>query len=57
MGNSDTLKTAKISIAAENQALDGHQDSRVRKPKKKERQKGKKVIKEALKECEKDKCE
>jgi hypothetical protein len=48
MGSNDKLKTAKISIAAENQALDGYQDKGVRKPKKKERQKGKKIIREEL---------
>ncbi len=53
MGSNDTLKTAKIAIAAEDMSLDGMQDRRVRKPKKKERQKGKKVIKESLAEMEK----
>lgn len=53
MGSNDTLKTAKIAIDAENMSLDGAQDTRVRKPKKKERQKGNKVIKEQLAEMEK----
>jgi len=48
MGSNDKLKTAKIKIAAENQALDGYADKSVRKPKKAERQKSKKVIKEEL---------
>jgi hypothetical protein len=55
MGNSDTLKTAKISIAAEDMSSDGYQDKHVRKARKKERQKGKKVIKEQLKEMGKTK--
>lgn len=53
VGSNDTLKTAKIAIDAENMSLDGAQDTRVRKPKKKERQKGKKVIKEQLAEMQK----
>jgi hypothetical protein len=52
MGSNDKLKTAKIAIQAEDQAMDGHQDSKVKKPQKKERQKGKKVIKEYLTESE-----
>ena len=55
MGNNDTLKTAKISIAAEDMSSDGYQDRHVRKARRKERQKGKKVIKEALAEIEKEK--
>lgn len=50
MGSNDTLKTAKISIAAEEMSSDGYHDKHVRKARRKERQKGKKVIKEALKE-------
>lgn len=34
-----------MSIAAEDMSHDGFQDKRVRKPKKRERQKGKKIIK------------
>lgn len=49
MGKVDKFKTAKISIAAENMASDGYQDKHVKKAKKKERQKGKKIIKEELK--------
>lgn len=48
MGNSDTLKTAKIRIQAEEQSLDGHHCKRVRKPKKSERQKGKSIIRKEL---------
>jgi hypothetical protein len=55
MGSNDTLKTAKTAINAERMSLDEHVDTRVRKPKKKERQKGKKVIKKYLEEMEKDK--
>ena len=50
MGSNDKLKTAKIAIAAEDQAMDGMQSSKVRKPKKKERQKGKKVVEKELAE-------
>lgn len=53
MGSNDTLKTAKTSIRAEEQSLDGHQNSRVRKPKKKERQKGKQVIREEVRNLKK----
>ena len=53
MSKRDTLKTARISILAEEQSLDGHQDRRVRKAKRKERQKGKKIIKDELKEYSK----
>jgi hypothetical protein len=49
MAKRDTLKTAKISILAEEQASDGYQDRHVRKARRKERQKGKKIIKEELK--------
>ena len=52
MGSNDTLKTAKISRAAEDMSMDGMQDRRVRKPKKKERQKGKKVIREEVRNRE-----
>lgn len=55
MGSNDTLKTAKISIAAEEMSADGYQDRHVRKARRKERQKGKKIIKESLAELEKDK--
>lgn len=48
MGSNDKLKTAKIAIDAEDMAMDGMQSSKVRKPKKKERQKGKKVIEKEL---------
>lgn len=54
MGSNDKLKTAKISIAAEDMSSDGYQDKHVRKARKKERQKGKKVIKEYLAEIDKD---
>lgn len=50
MGNNDNLKTAKISIAAEEMSSDGYQDRHVRKARRKERQKGKKVIKDAINE-------
>lgn len=50
MGSNDNLKTAKISIAAEDMSSDGYQDKHVRKARKKERQKGKKIIKESLTE-------
>lgn len=55
MGSNDTLKTAKIVREAEDQSLDGHQDKSVRKARRKERQKGKKVIKEALQDIDDDK--
>ena len=55
MGSNDKLKTAKISIAAEEMSADGFQDRHVRKARRKERQKAKKVIKEYLKEMEKTK--
>jgi len=50
MGSNDTLKTAKISIAAEDMSSDGYHDKHVRKAKRKERQKDKKIIKEQLAE-------
>ena len=53
MSKRDTLKTARISILAEEQASDGYQDRHVKKARRKERQKGKKVIKDELKEYEK----
>lgn len=53
MGSNDTLKTAKKTRWAEDQALDGCHDKRVRKAKKKERQKGKSVIREELREHKK----
>lgn len=53
MGSNDKFKTERIQIAAENQALDGHNDKKVRKPKKKSRQKGKKIIREELR-CKSD---
>lgn len=49
MAKRDTLKTAKISILAEDMASDGYQDKRVKKPRRKERQKGKKIIREEVK--------
>jgi hypothetical protein len=49
MSKLDTLKTAKISILAEDMAQDGYQDKHVKKARAKERQKGKKIIKEELK--------
>ena len=57
MGSNDKLKTAKISIAAEDMSSDGYHSKHVRKAKRKERQKGKKVGKERLAEYEKTKCE
>lgn len=48
MGSNDTLKTAKTVRNAEDMAMDGCQDKSVRKAKKKERQKGKQVIREEL---------
>lgn len=48
MSKRDTLKTAKRCIQAEEQSLDGYQDRSVKKPKKKERQKGRKVIRDEL---------
>ncbi len=50
MSRRDTLKTARMSILAEEQSSDGYQDMHVRKARRKERQKGKKVIKQELKE-------
>lgn len=50
MSKLDTIKTAKISILAEDQASDGHQDRHVRKARRKERQRAKKIIKEELKQ-------
>jgi hypothetical protein len=50
MSKRDTLKTARISILAEEMSSDGYQDRHVRKARRKERQKGKKVIKDELKE-------
>jgi hypothetical protein len=50
MGNNDTLKTAKISIAAEDMSSDGYQDRHVRKARRKERQKGKQIIRKELNE-------
>lgn len=55
MGSNDTLKTAKTVRNAEDQALDGCHDKRVRKAKKKERQKGKSVIKQELVEYNRSK--
>lgn len=48
MSKIDTLKTARISILAEEMSSDGYQDKSVRKAKRKERQKGKKIIREEL---------
>ena len=50
MSRRDTLKTAKRCIQAIEWACDGYQDRDVKKAKRKERQKGKKVINEELKE-------
>ena len=55
MSKLDTLKTAKISIAAEDMAADGYQDRHVRKARRKERQKGKKIIKDELKDLKNEK--
>jgi hypothetical protein len=46
----DKLKTAKICIDAIDMSCDGYQDSDVKKAKRKERQKGRKVIREELAE-------
>lgn len=54
MSKLDNLKTAKISIAAEDMASDGYQDKHVRKAKKKERQKGKSIIRKELKDFKKE---
>lgn len=51
--SNDTLKTAKIAIAAIDQAMDGMQSTQCRKPKKKERQKGKQIIREELRKYKK----
>lgn len=51
MGSNDTLKTAKRTISKHEQAHDGHHDKTVKAAKRKERQKGKKVIKEELDSC------
>ena len=50
MSRRDTLKTARISILAEEQASDGYQDRHVRKARRKERQKGKQIIRQELTE-------
>jgi hypothetical protein len=51
MGKTDTLKTAKRCMQAIEQATDGyHQVEDSRKAQRKERQKGKKVIKQELAE-------
>jgi hypothetical protein len=50
MGKPDKLKTAKMTISAIDMAHDGHTDRHVKKAQRKERQKGKKIIKEELKE-------
>lgn len=50
MSKRDTLKTARISILAEEQASDGYQDRHVRKARRKERQKAKQIIKRELAE-------
>ena len=56
MGKPNKLKTAKISVAAEDMSSDGYyQKKHVRKAQRKERQKGKKVIKETMTETEDDK--
>lgn len=51
MARVDTLKTAKRCIQAIDQACDGHHDRDVKKAKRKERQKGRKIIREELKWC------
>lgn len=48
MGNSDTFKTAKRTIQKHEQAHDGYHDKTIKAAKKKERQKGKKIIKEEI---------
>lgn len=50
MSKRDTLKTARISILAEEQASDGYQDRHVRKARRKERQKAKKIIRDELRQ-------
>jgi hypothetical protein len=50
MSKRDTLKTAKMCIEAIDMACDGHQDRDVKKAKRKERQKGRQVIREELKD-------
>ena len=46
----DKLKTAKMCIEAIDMSCDGYQDTDVKKAKRKERQKGRKVIREELRE-------
>lgn len=46
MGSNDTLKTRKRTIQKHEQAHDGHHDKTVKAAKRKERQKGKSIIKE-----------
>lgn len=48
MSKLDTFKTAKISIQAEEMSSDGYQDKHVRKARRKDRQKGKKLIRNEL---------
>lgn len=48
MGSNDTLKTAKRTIQKMEQAHDDCHDKSVRSAKRKERQKGKKIIREEL---------
>lgn len=50
MAKRDTLKTAKICLAAIDMSCDGYQSSDVKKAQRKERQKGKQVIRQELKE-------
>lgn len=50
MSKIDTLKTAKRCIQAIEWACDGYQDRDVKKAKRKERQKGKQVIRQELSE-------
>jgi len=52
VGSNDTLKTAKTVIQAIDMSMDGMQSRKIRKPKKKERQKGKKIIQEELRNHE-----
>jgi len=50
MAKLDTLKTAKRCIQAIEWACDGYQDRDVKKAKRKERQKGKRIIEQELRE-------
>jgi hypothetical protein len=50
MSKNDTLKTAKRCIQAIEMACDGYQDRDMKKAKRKERQKGRQIIQQELKE-------